>query len=289
MLFVLFIISACSAQDVNVPTAQSQLSPTASPTFLLTETEANPVPLETPEPASTQNLTVSSETSTIPVREIDGMPMIEIPAGQVWIGCDETTNANFSCLGDELPLHQVYLDSFFMDKFEVTNAQFVLCVTDGACAEPYYQHSATRQNYYSDPGYADFPRVAVSWFEARDYCQWAGGRLPTEAEWVRAARGDDNQVYPWGNEDPDCSKANLLDEARVSCVWVIHLPLALTPRVPHLLAWWTWLGMFGNGPLIGISRTIMLLVLQSTHRVRSREARRLCMVVDLIMVGKFPE
>ena len=213
MLLVLFIISACSAQDVNVPSTQSQIIPTASPTFLLTETEANPVPTETPKSSSTQNLTVSSETSTIPVREIDGMPMIEIPAGSVWIGCDETNNANFSCLGDELPLHQVHLDAFFMDKFEVTNAQFALCVTDGACAEPTYKHSATRQNYYSDPDYADFPRVAVSWFEARDYCQWVGGRLPTEAEWVRAARGDDNRVFPWGNEDPDCSKANLLDES----------------------------------------------------------------------------
>jgi len=78
----------------------------------LTETEANPVPTETPKSSSTQNLTVSSETSTIPVREIDGMPMIEIPAGSVWIGCDETNNANFSCLGDELPLHQVHLDAF---------------------------------------------------------------------------------------------------------------------------------------------------------------------------------
>jgi formylglycine-generating enzyme required for sulfatase activity len=212
ILLVLVMISACSAQDVNVPTAQSQIISIASPTFLLTKTETNPVPIKTPKPTSAQNLTASTETSPIHLREIDNMPMIEIPAGKVWIGCDETNNAGFSCLADELPLHQVFLDAFFIDKFEVTNAQFALCVKDEACTQPYYQHSATRQDYYSDPDYADFPKVAVSWFEARDYCGWVGGRLPTEAEWVRAARGDDKRVYPWGDEVPDCDKANTLDE-----------------------------------------------------------------------------
>ncbi|MDD3948200.1 MAG: SUMF1/EgtB/PvdO family nonheme iron enzyme [Anaerolineaceae bacterium] len=212
MLFVLLILSACSVQDIDKTPSPDQPIATALPTEILTETQTNPDPLTTSKPATEQNPTISSETSTTQVRETDNMPMIEIPAGQVWIGCDETNNAGFSCLADELPLHQVTLDAYFIDKFEVTNAQYALCVMDGACAEPYYQHSATRQDYYTDPDYADYPRVAVSWFEASDYCEWGGGRLPTEAEWVRAARTDDNRVYPWGNETPDCGKANTLDE-----------------------------------------------------------------------------
>jgi formylglycine-generating enzyme required for sulfatase activity len=212
MLLLLLIISACSPQKMDETTPPAQPISTASPTLILKKTETNPVATKTPKPSSTQNPTLSPVTDTTHLREIDSMPMIQIPAGEVWIGCDETNNAGFSCLADELPLHQAYLDPFLIDKFEVTNAQYALCVMGGACAEPYYQHSETRQNYYSDPDYADFPKVAVSWFEARDYCEWVGGRLPTEAEWVRAARGDDKRVYPWGNEVPDCEKANTLDE-----------------------------------------------------------------------------
>lgn len=212
-LLVLLISSACSAQKVEQTAPPAQAIATASPAFLLTKTETDFVPTNTPEPTSVPNQIENSETNITQLREIDNMPMVEIPAGEVWIGCDETNNAGFSCLADELPLHQVYLEPFFIDKYEVTNAQYALCVLEGACAEPYYQHSATRQAYYSDPDYADYPRVSVSWFEASDYCEWAGGRLPTEAEWVRAARGDDKRVYPWGNDTPDCGKANTLDES----------------------------------------------------------------------------
>ena len=212
LLLMLIISSACSVQEVDVSAPPGQQVPSVAPALTVTKSDTGPVPTVTPIPAATQNPEESSERAATHLREIDGMSMIEIPAGKVWIGCDETNNAGFSCLGDELPLHQVFLDTFLIDKFEVTNAQYALCVTDGVCAEPYYQRSETRQDYYSDPAYADFPRVAVSWFEARDYCEWAGGRLPTEAEWVRAARGDDRRVYPWGNENPDCDKANTLDE-----------------------------------------------------------------------------
>jgi len=215
MIILLFqlIISACSVLKVDVSSPPGQQSPTVPLAFTMTKSETGPVPAETPKPAPAQNLAVSSEMGIAHLREIDGMPMIEIPAGKVWIGCDESNNAGFSCLGDELPLHQVFLDAFLIDKFEVTNAQYALCVTAEACTEPYYQHSETRQDYYSDPDYAEYPRVAVSWFEARNYCEWVGGRLPTEAEWVRAARGDDKRAYPWGDEVPDCSKANTLDES----------------------------------------------------------------------------
>lgn len=140
------------------------------------------------------------------------MEMARIPAGKTWIGCASENNAGFDCNPDELPLHQVSLAEFWMDRHEVSNAQYSLCVADGVCEAPFYQRSATRDDYYGNPDFADYPRVAVSWHEAAIYCEWVGGRLPTEAEWVRAARGRDKRVYPWGNEPPSCELANSLDE-----------------------------------------------------------------------------
>lgn len=163
------------------------------------------------EETATFRTEVNLEEQTL-FREIDGMEMIEIPQGEVWIGCDESNNAGFACMADELPLHQVVVDEFWIDKYEVSNAQFALCVQAGACETPYYQRSVTRTEYYADPEFSDYPRVAVSWFEAQEYCNWAGGRLPSEAEWVRAARGEDQRVYPWGDELPNCNLANTLDE-----------------------------------------------------------------------------
>ena len=212
MFIFLLILSACSAIKVDEQLVRVTPVSNATATEILKKTESIPDPINTPKPTLEQYPSMSFEIGSAYIREIDGMPLIEIPAGKVWIGCDETSNGGFSCLADELPLHQVYLDTFLMDKFEVTNAQYALCVLAGACAEPYYQHSASRPNYYSDPNYAEYPRVAVSWFEAGDYCEWVGGRLPTDAEWVRAARGDDKRTYPWGDDVPDCLKANMLDE-----------------------------------------------------------------------------
>jgi len=164
VLLFFLLVSACFTNNENLLHATDQPVSTASPTFMLTKTELTSVFASTSTPASTQKPGITSETDTTRFREIDNMPLIEIPAGQVWIGCDESNNAGFSCMADELPLHQVYLDTFFIDKFEVTNAQYALCVLDGACDEPYYQHSATRRDYYPDPAYANFPKVAVSWF-----------------------------------------------------------------------------------------------------------------------------
>ena len=212
LLLVFLLVSACSVKNEDLLITPSQLASTDLSSATLEKSDTNSIPISTPNPASEQDSDISFEMGSANFREIDSMPVIEIPEGKVWIGCDETNNAGFSCLSDELPLHQVLLDAFFIDKYEVTNAQYALCVLAGACAEPTYQHSSTRQNYYSDTEYADYPRVAVSWFEAGNYCKWVGGRLPTEAEWVRAARGDDKRVYPWGNEVPDCGKANTLDE-----------------------------------------------------------------------------
>jgi formylglycine-generating enzyme required for sulfatase activity len=135
--------------------------------------------------------------------------MVFIPAGEFIMGNDDGDD-------DEKPERTVYLDAFCMDKYEVTNTQYQECVDAGACNPPERTSSPSHLSYYDNPEFADYPVIWVSWDDAQAYCKWRGKRLPTEAEWEKAARGTDERLWPWGNSEPDESKLNLCD---VNCVY----------------------------------------------------------------------
>jgi serine/threonine-protein kinase len=109
------------------------------------------------------------------------------------------------------PAHKINLDAFWMDRTEVTNAMYAGCVLDGGCAPLQSSKSNTHESYYGNAEFENYPVVYVDWNQAKSYCKWAGRRLPTEAEWEKAARGDAaGRIYPWGDAF-DGAKLNFCD------------------------------------------------------------------------------
>lgn len=221
VLLLALLLSACAAA---APTAE--LPPTAAPAQPASPT---PAPSATDAPAATAEPTATAAPSATPepsptleptqanfrVAESDGMEQIFIPAGEFTMGGADS--AAQQAIGNgiaypEVPVHKVTLDSFWIDKYEVTNRQYALCVAAGACAPPKWDASKSRGTYFSNPEYANYPVIYVSWYQARDYCAWAGRRLLSEAEWEKAARGDDARLYPWGNDPISGDKANFCDK-----------------------------------------------------------------------------
>jgi formylglycine-generating enzyme required for sulfatase activity len=133
-------------------------------------------------------------------------PMVYVPGGMFSMGSDQAAN--------ESPIHEVTLDPYYIDQYEVTNASYASCVEDGACPPPGSTTAYDSTPYYGVDDYRKYPVVYVSWYSADEYCQWRGAQLPTEAEWEMAARwnpaAESALVYPWG-DDWDHARLNYCD------------------------------------------------------------------------------
>jgi serine/threonine-protein kinase len=135
----------------------------------------------------------------------DGMKLLYVPAGNFLMG---SKDADTSAYPDEKPQHTVFLDAFWIDQTDVTNAMYAQCVSSGTCQSPTKIYSYSRSIYYGNSEFDNYPVIYVDWNMADTYCKWAGRQLPTEAQWEKAARGTDGRIYPWGNTAPDPTLLN---------------------------------------------------------------------------------
>jgi len=152
--------------------------------------------------------------------------MVLIPAGKFIMGSDPADEKRGIMVGiDEQPQRQVKLKAFYIDKYEVTNAQYLKFIDATGNKTPYdYKNGQYPQ------GEGDWPVAHIDWQDANAYCRWVGKRLPTEAEWEKAARGTDGRIYPWGDEY-DADKLNTRDwnKRKVDRVDVGSFPEGASP------------------------------------------------------------
>jgi len=183
-------------QSATVQTVMRTLQPAATQTSR---------PVKTNTPPSTTTTIPLVPTSEFGIGSTmtgeDGMNLLYVPAGEFKMGSEAGGS-------DERPVHTVFLDAFWIDQTEVTNAMYSKCVAVGVCQDLITKSSKTHVSYYRKAEFNNYPVIFVSWNLANKYCEWADRRLPSEAEWEKAARGDDGRIYPWGSADPNYSLLN---------------------------------------------------------------------------------
>lgn len=134
-------------------------------------------------------------------QEKDYNEMIKIPEGEFIMGCNHENDV--SCVEAAKPAHKVHLDAYMIDKYMVTYARYNKCIESGECSELYSGGGCNAGMSWN----ADCPVNCVTFAQAQAYCKSQGKRLPTEAEWEKAARGTDGRIFPWGNEEASCDFA----------------------------------------------------------------------------------
>jgi eukaryotic-like serine/threonine-protein kinase len=192
LISLVLFVSGCTARDsggVEIQPSRT-MQPISTDTPLPTKT-STPSPLETSIPST---LGIGSTT----VSDKDGAILTYVPEGEFTMGSSAVAGGSS---------RTVYLDAFWIDQTEVTNQQYALCVSDGACKPPLETRSKSHSYYFGNAEFDNYPVIYVDWDRANTYCSWAGRRLPTDAEWEKAARGTDGRNYPWG-EQADCIYAN---------------------------------------------------------------------------------
>ena len=180
--------AATATLQSAVVAALTQIAPTATPIPIPTDP-----PTPTPEPIITDT----------------GSRMLYVPAGIYSMGNDESEE------NDQKPAHLVRLDTYFIDETEVTNGAYAQCVEAGVCDPPDSPNATYHSAYYGDPAFDDYPVIFVSWYDAEIFCEWRGARLPSEAEWEKAAGFDPVEglktIYPWGDAF-DGTRLNFCDQ-----------------------------------------------------------------------------